>query len=166
MSDFAQDIRDQVEAERQRSRYRDHFSRERKHPISNDLIKILDFVSSRRLGRDPLSATRRARLNACRSVLDSVDVNAMRVLIAAVKEGCYDLTMEDRIIRLESYCDAIEMALSLMPRGGNPVRGGDGAERPVHTDTPKAEPEPEGEEVELEDPEDEDSNLSQPHRIN
>jgi len=109
----------ELEAERQKSRCRDSLSRERKHPISHDIHRAMDFVERRRKHCP-------GWFEAVKGVHYSVDTTALRTLVSLILEGgVYPRVEFNRCQRLLTYCNAIEAALavaqSLSPTwGGSP----------------------------------------------
>jgi len=104
------EIRERLEREISQSRYRDRVSRHRIHPIEHDLNALIEFVICRRSDHeDTLDAARRA--------LARVNTEAVRFLIAAVRErGTHPKWIADVCVRLEENCSTIETALLLRKR--------------------------------------------------
>jgi endonuclease III len=94
-----------VEQERLASRFRDRSSRQRVHPVQNDISRLVDFVAARRL-RQP------GVVDLLRRTLKHVDTDALRFLVSAVLDhGTCDRYMKRRCARLLGYCETIEAAL-------------------------------------------------------
>ena len=104
--DVATAIRDAVECETRRSRYRDRWSREPVHPAQHDVGAIIDFVIDRR-------KRQQGALEAARRVCKSVDTAALRFLIAVVLDGGVStVAIRRSCTRVLAHCDAIEAALA------------------------------------------------------
>ena len=103
--DEVKHIHGEVERERRKSKFRDRCSRDRVHPITHDLVYIVDFVIDRR------TRHARAAFVATRRVLTRVDTEAMRYLVDVVLEGgACDVTTRRRCGRLLEYCNAVRLS--------------------------------------------------------
>ena len=104
-------IPEEIADETRRSRFRDRCSRRRKHPINNDVSKLLDFIINRR---------RHSAFAAARVVLGMEDgdkLQAFRLLVAVtlapgIRGGGCGWFMRRRCERILGYADTIESALA------------------------------------------------------
>jgi len=99
-------IRNEVERETRKSRYRDRFSRQRLHPITADIGALVSFVIDRR-------RRQAGALELARCALGVIDTEVIRLLVEIVRRGSCNRAMLRRCRRLEHYCEIIEAALAL-----------------------------------------------------
>jgi len=101
-------IPEQIRIETSRSRYRDHGTRRRVHPLDHDLGALIEFAVDRRRREGP------AVCDAARRVMTMVDTDALRFLIRVVLEhGQCNITVKRRCARLLAHCENLDAALAL-----------------------------------------------------
>lgn len=101
-------IRSAIERETAASPHRDRRSRERVHPTTWDVVALIKFALDNRK-RQP------GVIDAARLALKTVDTQALRHLLDAVRDGPCKPSILRLCDRVESMCNTIEAALRLRP---------------------------------------------------
>ena len=110
-------IPEEIADETRRSRFRDHCSGRRCHPIQNDIMRLFDFVEARRMRQPNV-------LNLLRATLNHFDPAAIRELVRIVQEeGQCGWWMHRRCRRLLDYCTTLEAVMTALADYAKSKRG-------------------------------------------